>query len=62
MAKKNTNILTLGNSSETLGELLDTNKEILLGIQTLVTEQRLTNEYLKALTDINLNSGDICLA
>lgn len=59
MAHKN-NILSIGTSTEVLDEILLTLDKSLSIQKDILVELKLNNEYLKALTDREFNSDDLC--
>lgn len=58
--KKGNNILALASNADALQELIDLNLQISTSLSNLLVEQQLTNEYLKSISGIEINKGDIC--
>jgi hypothetical protein len=56
----NNNILALGNSGEGIEELLALVKESIQIQSDILVETRLTNEYLKVVTNEEFTPLDIC--
>lgn len=60
MALDKNNILALGNSTDGLEQLLDIQKQILTVLEGTLVQTQLINEYLKAITNLELTKEDIC--
>lgn len=60
MSNKNSNILAIGSSTDLAEETLGALNELIGISKCILEENKLTNEYLSEISDLELTEEDIC--